>query len=196
MSAPSPSRVHPIDKPLPKGKAELNLSTFAFLFSEIIQYNQTRVQNIGELERRLEDLGHGVGASLLELLCWRERGGKRTPAALDALKFVHSSLWRALFGRQAKDLEQSNTAEDEYMISDFDLPLLKFVSVPRDFRGLNCAAFAAGAVRGALAAAGFPARVTAHFVPVKGGDPKKPKTTILIKFDASVMAREAGKWAG
>lgn len=82
------------------------------------------------------------------------------------------------------------------MISDFDLPLLKFVSVPRDFRGLNCAAFAAGAVRGALAAAGFPARVTAHFVPVKGGDPKKPKTTILIKFDASVMAREAGKWAG
>lgn len=31
---------------------QLNLSTFAFLFSEIIQYNQTRVQNIGELERR------------------------------------------------------------------------------------------------------------------------------------------------
>lgn len=217
---------------------------------------------------RLEDLGHGVGASLLELLCWRERGGKRTPTALDALKFAHSSLWRALFGRQAKDLEQSNTvsgsvsfslfrfrfflsfyreeteqagedgergvdrkerergrprsekkrgaekgkkrkkarnskqlgpkklkkkqAEDEYMISDFDLPLLKFVSVPKDFHGLNCAAFAAGAVRGALAAAGFPARVTAHFVPVKGGDPRKPKTTILIKFDASVMAREAG----
>jgi hypothetical protein len=25
------------------------------------------------------------------------------------LKFAHSSLWRALFGRQAKDLEQSNT---------------------------------------------------------------------------------------
>ena len=82
------------------------------------------------------------------------------------------------------------------MISDVDLPMLKFLSVPKDFRGLNCAAFAAGAVRGALSAAGFPARVTAHFVPVKGGDPKKPKTTILIKFDASVMAREAGKWAG
>ena len=223
---------------------------------------------------RLEDLGHGVGASLLELLCWRERGGKRTPTALDALKFAHSSLWRALFGRQARDLEQCNTvrsrslfffllfclsfpplflcseegeqreereeraeteesekeerearkrerkkktpkqtkktlgfsqkkkkknstqAEDEYMISDFDLPLLKFVSVPRDFRGLNCAAFAAGAVRGALAAAGFPARVTAHFVPVKGADPRRPRTTILIKFDASVMAREAGRWAG
>jgi hypothetical protein len=33
-------------------KTQLNLSTFAFLFSEIVQYNQTRVQNIGELERR------------------------------------------------------------------------------------------------------------------------------------------------
>ena len=78
------------------------------------------------------------------------------------------------------------------MISDFDLPLLKFVSVPKDFHGLNCAAFAAGAVRGALAAAGFPARVTAHFVPVRGGDPRRPRTTILVKFDASVMAGEAG----
>ncbi len=29
-----------------------------------------------------------------------------------------STLWRYLFGRQARDLEQSNTAEDEYMISD------------------------------------------------------------------------------
>ena len=68
---------------------------------------------------RLEDLGHGVGASLLELLCWRERGGKRTPTALDALKFAHSSLWRALFGRQAKDLEQSNTVSGSVSFSLF-----------------------------------------------------------------------------
>lgn len=31
---------------------------------------------------------------------------------------ARSTLWRYLFGRQARDLEQSNTAEDEYMISD------------------------------------------------------------------------------
>ena len=31
-------------------------------------------------------------------------------------------------------------------------------------------------------------RVTAHFVPVKGQP--KPKTTILMKFDAAVLARE------
>ncbi|GAU40077.1 hypothetical protein TSUD_151210, partial [Trifolium subterraneum] len=41
-----------LDKPLNKGKTEVSLSAFAFLFSELVQYNQTQVDNIGELERR------------------------------------------------------------------------------------------------------------------------------------------------
>lgn len=31
---------------------QVSLSAFAFLFSEIVQYNQTQVDNIAELERR------------------------------------------------------------------------------------------------------------------------------------------------
>lgn len=31
---------------------QVSLSAFAFLFSELVQYNQTQVDNIGELERR------------------------------------------------------------------------------------------------------------------------------------------------
>jgi hypothetical protein len=31
---------------------QVSLSAFAFLFSELVQYNQTRVDNIAELERR------------------------------------------------------------------------------------------------------------------------------------------------
>ena len=58
---------------------------------------------------RLEDLGLGVGLRLLEVLCYRDRNCKRELRLLEALKFVHSSLWRYLFGHQAKDLEQSNT---------------------------------------------------------------------------------------
>ncbi len=69
-----------------------------------------------------------------------------------------STLWRYLFGRQARDLEQSNSAEDEYMISDTDLFVTKYVSVPREMGHLNPAAFVAGVVRGALDGAGFPAR--------------------------------------
>lgn len=49
-------------------------------------------------------------------------------------------------------------AEDEYMISDVDLIVNKYVSVPRDMGSLNCAAFVAGIVKGALDNAGFPAR--------------------------------------
>ncbi|CAK9183306.1 unnamed protein product [Ilex paraguariensis] len=63
-----------LDKPLSKGKQEVSLSAFAFLFSELVQYNQTQVDNIGELERRLEDAGYAVGARVLELLCHREKG--------------------------------------------------------------------------------------------------------------------------
>ena len=50
-------------------------------------------------------------------------------------------------------------AEDEYMISDTDLFVNRFISVPKDMGQLNCAAFVAGIVRGALDGAGFPARL-------------------------------------
>jgi hypothetical protein len=49
-------------------------------------------------------------------------------------------------------------AEDEYMISDFDLFVTKFVSVPKEMGHLNCNAFVAGIVGGVLDGAGFPAR--------------------------------------
>jgi hypothetical protein len=101
-----------------------------------------------------------------------------------------STLWKYMFGRQARDLEQSNTAEDEYMISDSDLFVTKYVSVPREMGHFNPAAFVAGVVRGVLEGAGFPARVTAHYVAVK--DQLRPKTVILIKFTgySAIMQRE------
>ena len=44
------------------------------------------------------------------------------------------------------------------MISDSDLFVTKYISVPKDMGQLNCAAFVAGIVKGALDGAGFPAR--------------------------------------
>ncbi len=58
---------------------------------------------------RLEDTGFGVGLRLLEILSYREKGSKRDIRLLDVLKFIHTSLWKDLFGHQARDLEQSNT---------------------------------------------------------------------------------------
>lgn len=58
---------------------------------------------------RLEDSGYGVGLRLLEVLSYRERNSRREVRLLEMLKFVHTSLWKCLFGRQARELEQSNT---------------------------------------------------------------------------------------
>lgn len=41
-----------LDRQLPKGRGEVSLSAFAFLFSEIVQYCQATVSNVSELERR------------------------------------------------------------------------------------------------------------------------------------------------
>ncbi|KAJ8562619.1 hypothetical protein K7X08_031071 [Anisodus acutangulus] len=178
-----------LEKPLSKGKQEVSLSGFAFLFSELVQYNQSQVDNITELERRLEDAGYAVGARILELLCHREKGNRRETRLLGILSFVHSTVWKVLFGKIADSLEKGTEHEDEYMISEKELLVNRFISVPKDMGAFNCGAFVAGIVRGVLENAGFPAVVTAHFVPVEGQH--RPRTTILIKFAEEVLRREA-----
>lgn len=49
-------------------------------------------------------------------------------------------------------------ADDEYMLSDTNLFVNRSISVPKDLGTLNCAAFIAGVLKGALQGAGFPAR--------------------------------------
>ncbi|KAL0404001.1 UNVERIFIED_CONTAM: Trafficking protein particle complex subunit [Sesamum radiatum] len=169
-----------LDRPLGKGKQEVSLSAFAFLFSELVQYNQTQVDNIAELERRLEDAGYAVGARVLELLCHREKGNRRETRLLGILSFIHSTVWKVLFGKVADSLEKGTEHEDEYMISEKELLVNRFISIPKDMGAFNCGAFVAGIVKGVLDNAGFPAVVTAHFVPVDGQ--QRPRTTILIKF--------------
>ena len=51
----------------------VSLSAFAYLYSELVQYHQSRVAWISELERRLESAGYGVGLRVLELLAYRAR---------------------------------------------------------------------------------------------------------------------------
>lgn len=41
-----------LDRPLSKGKTEVNLHMFALLFSEAIQYSQNRVTTVPELQNK------------------------------------------------------------------------------------------------------------------------------------------------
>eukprot|EP00051_Salpingoeca_urceolata_P001568 m.42021 g.42021 ORF g.42021 m.42021 type:complete len:184 (+) comp11507_c2_seq1:114-665(+) len=169
-----------LDRPLSRGRAEINLSSFAFLFSEIIQYSHNRVESIPDLEKKLSDIGYRVGARVLELLTLRDRNSKREIKLNGILLFVHSVVWKALFGKQADLLEKDGDQDDTYMISDRDMIVNKFISVPRELGSLNCAAFVAGIVEAVLVGSRFPARVSAHSVEDKG-------TTILIKFDTAKL---------
>jgi hypothetical protein len=71
-----------------------------------------------------------------------------------------------------------------FLISDRDLIVNQFISVPADMSSLNCGAFVAGIVEAILDGAHFPARVTAHSVEEKG-------TTLLIKFDLDALPPDA-----
>lgn len=90
----------------------MSLSAFAFLFSEMVQYFQSRVQNISDLESRcasmdvvcsilyshawlthvytdggrLDDAGFGVGVRVIELLCHREKPGRRETRLINMLQ--------------------------------------------------------------------------------------------------------------
>eukprot|EP00128_Syssomonas_multiformis_P008118 Colp12_sorted_trinity150504_noHs@6398 len=100
---------------------------------------------------------------MLELLVYREKGSKRETKLLNILYFINSVVWKSLFGKQADLLEKENTEHDDtYMISDVDLLVNKYISVPKEMGGLNCAAFVAGIVEAILNGTNFPARVTAH----------------------------------
>ncbi|KDN50337.1 hypothetical protein RSAG8_01673, partial [Rhizoctonia solani AG-8 WAC10335] len=73
------------------------------------------------------------------------------------------------------------------MIIDNDPPITRYISVPKDMDQLSCSALTAGIVEAVLDGLGFPARVTAHSVPM----PNLPhRTLILIKLDQSVLERE------
>ena len=174
-----------LDRPLGRGRGDVSLSAFALLFSEVVQYLQQSVLSIADLERKLEIMGHRVGLQLLELVSHREKVAKRENRLIGILQFVSTNCWKAVFGKPADGLEKSTENDDEYMIYDNEPVTNKFVSVPKDLGQLNVAAYVAGMVAGVLEGAGFPARVTAHFVP------ESRRTVFLIKFEPEVLEREA-----
>ena len=167
-----------IDRPLPRGKAEVSQSAFAFLFSEFIQYSQSRVNTADELQTKLEDAGVGIGRRVLELSSLREKSSKRETRMLHILQFITTNIWKMLFG-SSPDLEKSVEAADEFMIVEKSPMVNAYISSAP----CNCAAFVAGIVRGVLEGSQFPARVSAH-------EYEDSRTVILIKFAPEVLERE------
>ncbi|KAF8665116.1 hypothetical protein AX16_000583 [Volvariella volvacea WC 439] len=171
--------------------AEVSLSAYAFLFSEIVQYTQKRVSGINDLERRLNTLGYRVGTRVLEILFWRNESSSKAPKReirlVPTLMLIHTQVWKAVYSKPADAIEKSVENADEYMIIDNDPPIERYISVPREMSQLSCSSFTAGIVEAVLDGLGFPARVTAHNTPTSQ---YPSRTTILIKLEKSVLDRE------
>eukprot|EP00048_Salpingoeca_helianthica_P017532 m.237726 g.237726 ORF g.237726 m.237726 type:complete len:185 (-) comp21335_c0_seq1:56-610(-) len=173
-----------LDRPNAKARGEISLSTFAFLFSEMVRYSHQRSESIPDLERNLSVFGQRVGARLVEMVATRERGYKREIKLNGLLVYIQTVIWKTLFGKAADFLGKDNDRADTYMISDRELPVNKYISVPSDLAGLNCGAFVAGIVEAVLEGARFPAHVSAH----AGAD---NITTILMRFDLAAIPADA-----
>eukprot|EP00429_Kryptoperidinium_foliaceum_P050112 CAMPEP_0176122210 /NCGR_PEP_ID=MMETSP0120_2-20121206/61544_1 /TAXON_ID=160619 /ORGANISM="Kryptoperidinium foliaceum, Strain CCMP 1326" /LENGTH=174 /DNA_ID=CAMNT_0017456821 /DNA_START=111 /DNA_END=632 /DNA_ORIENTATION=+ len=150
--------------------SSVSLSAFAYIYSELVQYHQNRVDSISELERRLESSGYGIGLKMLELQAYRSREYKRENRLMNILQFVSTQVWKSLFGKSADSLERSIDNADEFMIVDYEPLTSTFVSVPSDFGQLSVDAFMSGIVAGVLTGAGFSARVTAHSVKLEDNE--------------------------
>ena len=110
-----------------------------------------------------------IGEKMLELTFYREKGnshatssGKRELEIVNMLHFINGTLWKQLFGRAADGLEQSNTDDSEYWLSDKSPVTNKFTSIGKDrnFSGPNCAYFIAGILEGFLRSSNLAAKVT------------------------------------
>lgn len=179
-------KVSIVDKELTKGKKEVALASFSYLFCELVQYTMVRTETETEIEKRLSDAGYGIGLRVLELLSHREKACRREKNLIAMLQFIHTVVWKSLFGRVSDGLEKSRERDDEYYLYDKEPITNKFVSVPKRAgvqSDLNVAAFIAGIVNGVLDAAEFTSEVAAHY------NADRSRTVYVIKIAKEVMAR-------
>ncbi|THV73103.1 trafficking protein particle complex subunit 5 [Aureobasidium pullulans] len=177
--------------------SELSLASFAHLFNTLIAYHQARAPSVSDLEARLAESAYPIGVKLLDLLLFRmpPRTASRPTRLLDLLQFIHTTLWRSLFGRPADALEASTGSNNDYMIIDNDPLVNTYISIPKEMSQLNCAAFVGGIIEGICDAAGFSTDgVTAHWA--ENDELWPSKTIFLVKFKPEVVEREEALKAG
>ena len=185
-----------LDRPLPlqpRQQRDVSLSSFSWLFSELIQYCQQRADSVSDIEKKLSDLGYTIGTRYLDLSLLRAAPTlhastlARPRTVLSLLQHIHGAFWKQLFSHPADGLEKS-TDSDAYYIYDNGPITNRYLSVPKGLGSLNCAAFIAGIIAGACDTAGFTCEVSADF---HAGAASKERTVYIITFDKEVLKRDA-----
>lgn len=148
----------------PPTKSQVPLTTFAYLFSEMVSYHQQHSSSLEILEHRLHDAGIGIGRRYLELLAFRNpKIPLRDGTLSSCMQFISTTMWKALFGRNATSLLKSDDSNQElYMLEESPITNT-FICVPDSLGDVNCAAFLSGIINGALLALALECTVTASW---------------------------------
>ena len=99
---------------------QISLSAFAYLFSELVQYCEHRVQLVSELQSKLSEIGYNVGQRIVDIMMIREKNYKRETRLINMLIFIRSKVWIQLFGKEADKLEQANDDKNTCKFYNFD----------------------------------------------------------------------------
>ena len=163
------------------------ISTFSFLFGEMIQYVSSKTSSDKEfdLEEKLSSLGYPIGEKILELCSLRDKNFKKSTKIVDMLQFIFNNVWKILFDKQADGLQKSTDEEDEYRIIENN-PITNKYS-PSGLNQSNYASFLGGMIEGILNSADFRCKVNTFFYNVDN----IIKTYYIIKFDHDVIERDA-----
>jgi hypothetical protein len=146
-----------LDIPLSKGKNQVSLSAFSFLYSEIVQRTEQSTSDYETFVEKLSSLGRHIGIRVLELLIYRESGSKREIDRISMLQFITKVVWKSLFGRQIAPDGLLKVTEDEFRIVEPEPITNIYVSSKKGTATtmINVAAFIGGIIEGILTSGGF-----------------------------------------
>lgn len=91
-----------VDRPLKTTvRTDLTLSTFNFLFTEMITYAKGK----GDIREIMAKFGQDVGSRMLELIVYRDKK-QRENQVVRFMQWLQKPCWRMLFGKDAAKLEK------------------------------------------------------------------------------------------
>lgn len=136
----------------PLNKQVVSLSSFTYLFNELVLYLAGRSKGARELEQRLFALGESIGFKVVEMDLVGEKT-PRHPKLADFLGFLRSSTWKHLFGVPL-NINPVPGKPHFYLIETQDVADC-FYSVSKDYPSLKPATFISGLVKGILSTIGY-----------------------------------------
>lgn len=171
-----------------KLKKEIPISLFSFLFSEIIQYIMSKkpddVNKEYDFDDQLSSFGYPIGEKLLEITTLREKGFKRELKIVNMLQFIHNTVWKNLFNKQADGIQRSTDDIYEYRILENSPIVSKYIT--QKGNTYNCSSFIAGIIEGFLNSACLKCKVTGYYL----DNEVQGKTFYIIKFDKDIVDRD------